>query len=174
MKRLLWVALVGACTVWGQVVTTPTMLPPEKPVYDHLKTYLGINDAQVQQLVQIQKSRQDAEAVIWKQISDRQTTLSEMLKSGSTDAVRIGQMTIEINNLQKQIPLPSTQYRSSALNVLTPDQRTKLPALEQALRVAPAGFEAWQLSLIDTPPGDVRTLPAIVVDTYPTRPLPPQ
>jgi hypothetical protein len=101
----------------------PQPFPPPQPVYTQLKAYLNLSDAQVQSLIDIQNSRNAAQQAIYKQINDKQTQLNTLLKNGTTNALTVGQLEIDINNLLKQLPIPSSSYRASALAVLTPDQK---------------------------------------------------
>jgi hypothetical protein len=132
-----------------------------QPVYTQLKAYLNLSDAQVQSLIDIQNSRNAAQQAIYKQINDKQTQLNTLLKNGTTDALTVGQLEIDINNLLKQLPIPSSSYRASALAVLTPDQKSKLPALISALQLQPTAWQAVTLDLIDAPAPVVMPLPAM-------------
>ena len=132
----------------GQIVP----MPPEQnlqPVYAQLKAYLNLTDTQLQNLLSIQASRNNAQQAIYKQIADKQTQLNTLLSQGTTDALTVGQLEIDINNLRKQ--LPNSSYRSQALAVLTPDQVAKLPSLVNALQLQTTAWQANALYLIDAP-----------------------
>ncbi len=133
----------------------PIIFPPPMT---NLKQFLALTDAQVDQLKQVQQQKQQAEQQIWQQISAKYQELETLLNADAKDPVRIGQLMIEIRTLQKQLPLSPDPYRQQALNVLTPEQRQKLPTLDQAIKLAPAAQEAVSVSLIDSPPA--RILPA--------------
>jgi hypothetical protein len=100
----------------------------------------------------VQTDKRNAESALYKQISEKQRQLDALLREGSNDAVSIGRMMVDINNLRRQLPLPADQYRAAALAVLTDAQKTKLPALVQALTLAPAGNEAVFYNIIAAPP----------------------
>jgi len=134
----------------GQIVP----MPPEQnlqPVYAQLKAYLKLTDTQVQNLLSIQASRNNAQQAIYKQIADKQTQLNTLLSQGAADALTVGQLEIDINNLRKQLPLPNSSYRTQALAVLTPDQMAKLPGLFNALQLQTTAWQANTLDLIDAP-----------------------
>jgi Spy/CpxP family protein refolding chaperone len=131
--------------------------PPAR--WQALRQYLTLSDAQVGSLQQIQQQRQNAERAVYEQIRERQVQLNTLLRQGSNDAANIGRLMVEINNLQRQLPLPGTGYRSQALAILTEAQKTKLPALVEALRLGLAGNEAVNLNLIDRPPSQIQPRP---------------
>jgi len=129
--------------------------------FQDLKVYLNLTDTQVQALMAVQKSQQDATTAIYKQISDKQTQLNNLLKGTSPDPFQVGQLSIDINNLRKQLPISGEPYRTNALNVLTADQKNKLTALVAALQLMPAANEAVNLNLIDRPKTPVTILPLL-------------
>ena len=153
MKPLFLAIAVGCLTVSllpAQIgVITPT--PIAQPVYTQLKAFLNLTDAQVQSLVQIQSNRTAAQQAIYKQINDKQTQLNLLLNQGTSDALTVGQLEIDINNLRKQLQLPNSSYRASALAVLTPDQTAKLADLVRALQLQQPAWQAITLDLIDPP-----------------------
>jgi Spy/CpxP family protein refolding chaperone len=108
---------------------------PFVPPYSDLRQYLSLTDVQVRSLEQVQTNRREAESAIYRQTADKQRTLSGLLQAGSTDALQIGQLMVEINNLQRRMPLAAEPYRSAALAVLTEAQKAKLPALAEALAI---------------------------------------
>jgi Spy/CpxP family protein refolding chaperone len=147
--------------------------PPPVSYFDDLKQYLGLSDAQLEQLRQILADRDRATQAIYQQISAKQMELHNLMESGSNDALRIGTLTLEIRNLQKQIGSPQDSFRQRALAVLTPEQRTKLAGLDQVLKLSPAASQGVMLLLLEPPPPGPpvilgRPLP---VDTKP-EPLP--
>ena len=173
LSRILTVAVLAAMPVLGQEAE-PVILP-DRPVtgelvlpYNEIKTYLALTDQQLASLQQIQAQRQQADQAIYKQINERQTQLSELLRANSTDALTIGRLMVEINGLRKQIPSNPATYRESALKVLNQAQTAKLQALVEALRLSRPAWEATSLNLIDDPnSGGPRILPV----PYPIDPL---
>src|SRR5438128_534403 len=119
-----------------------SILPLPQPAYPQLKAYLNLTDAQVQSLIDIQNSRNAAQQAIYKQINDKQIQLNTLLKDGTTDALTVGQLEIDINNLRKQLPVPDGSFRTSALAVLTADQKGKLGALSSALQLQQPAWQA--------------------------------
>ena len=143
----LLVALAPAQT--GSVIAVPI----GQPGYAPLKAYLKLTDTQVQSLLDIQAGKNAAQQAIYKQISEKQVQLNMLLNEGTADALTVGQLEIDINNLRKQLPLPNSSYRDQALAVLTPEQKAQLPNLVQAFQLQQPASQAITLDLIDAPYG---------------------
>ena len=116
-----------------------------------LQQYLGLSQAQMTALEQVQQTRRDAEAAIYNQISEKERTLWGLLNQGSNDAAQVGALMIEINTLRRKLPLNGEPYRAAALAVLTDQQKAKVPALAEALRLVPPASQAIWYNLIDNP-----------------------
>jgi Spy/CpxP family protein refolding chaperone len=139
-------AITGTTLLWTQMVTP---LPPVPARDTNLMQYLGLSDTQRQTLQDVQASRAAADQVIYKQISDKQTAINNLIAAGSNDALQIGQVNLEINNLRKQLLTSSAPLRESALTMLTQDQKNKLPGLTNALPLQSAAHQAIGLNLVD-------------------------
>jgi Spy/CpxP family protein refolding chaperone len=146
MRSILVVVLL-ASTCWVAPAQQTAIYPPIQFNFDELKVYLNLTDAQLQALQTIQQSKNQAQQTIFQQINEKQQQLNALL-ANSGSAVEIGQLTIDINNLRKQIPLPAEPYRSQAAAILTAVQQAKLAALNTALQLSPAASQAVTLSLI--------------------------
>jgi Spy/CpxP family protein refolding chaperone len=145
---------------------------PFVPAYNDIRQYLSLTDAQVRSLEQVQTSRREAESAVYRQMSEKQLALSGLLQAGSTDAARIGQLMVEINNLQRGLPLAGEPYRSAALAVLTDAQKAKLPALAEALRLNTTAYQAVSFNLIDAPnPNIGLPMPLLMPMPMPIRPM---
>ncbi len=129
--------------------SAPVVMPP--PSFPGLKAYLNLTDAQVSSLTTILENRNAAQQAIYRQIGDKQTELYSLLSAGTTDALRVGQLMLDINNLQKQAAAPIPSSRTAALAVLTADQKGKLTNLSAALQLQQPAWEAVTLDLIDAP-----------------------
>src|SRR5580700_8439388 len=102
MKSIyLLTSIITGTTMLSAQVVTP--LPPIPAPSSALVQYLGLSAAQLQALQDIQKSQTSANQAIYKQISDKQTEINNLIAAGSNDALTIGQLTIDINNLRKQL-----------------------------------------------------------------------
>ena len=138
--------IAGTTLLCAQIVTS---LPPIPAPNTALMQYLGLSDAQMQALQDVQKNRNAANQAIYKQMGDKQTAINSLIASGSNDALQVGQLTLDINNLRKQLLTSGAPFRDQALAVLTPDQKNKLTGLTNALQLQPAAYQAINLNLID-------------------------
>ena len=156
MKKKTILAILGsAIIVCGQVNSGNVgiaIFPPPAQAFEEIKQYLALSDTQVNQLRSLLDERTAAAQEIYRQIEAKQTELNVLLRSGSRDLSRIGQLTIDIHTLSTQAPPPSDQWRQKALAVLTPEQRVKLGPLDQALKLSTPAHQAVTLNLVDAPP----------------------
>ena len=118
--------------------------------YDELKAALGLSDAQINQLRQLQLSAAQANRNVLEQLAERARTLRDAMKTENDPAV-LGRILIDIRNLRKQLTDAETRTRDQALQILTADQRTKLRTLEDALKLQPAIQQAVMLHLMARP-----------------------
>jgi hypothetical protein len=117
--------------------------------YPELRSYLSLTDAQLQALITNQDNRNRALSGIYSQINDKYTALYQLLESEGGTATQLGQMLIDIRNLQRQLPQVDAPYRTQAAAILTADQKNKLPALIQAMNLQSSVWQAQSLMLID-------------------------
>lgn len=121
------------------------------PSYTELQAYLQLSDEQLQSLRQIQQ-RQDADLQpIYRQITDKQVQVRQLLGSGSTDAAQVGQLEIDTVYLRKALSIAARPYRQESFALLTDDQKRMLPKLIDALLLRTLAAEALSLRLIDNP-----------------------
>ncbi|HEU0139722.1 MAG TPA: periplasmic heavy metal sensor [Bryobacteraceae bacterium] len=154
LKRTLMIALGSAGFLLAQdtAVVRPSIYPPpDREPARALKEYLNLTEAQAQALQNVQKSRQEAEQVIYEQMRQKQLALDSLLQSGSTDYTQIGRLLAEIRDLQKKLPISGEPYRTQALSVLSQEQRLKLPALVDVLKLQTPANDAVFWNLIDRP-----------------------
>lgn len=144
-------ALSGQSSSNGSGVET-TIFPPPQQAFAELKEYLTLTDSQVTQLRKLLEDRSAVLQEHYRKIREKQTELDNLLKNGSRDLARIGQLTLDIHTLSTQPPSTGDQSRQQALAILTAEQRTKLGSLDQALKLATPGYQAVTLNLIDPPP----------------------
>jgi hypothetical protein len=126
---------------------TAIVRPPS--TYAELKGFLNLTDGQVQSLADIQNNRNQALQAIYTQINDKYTVLYNLMNAGTGTAQQLGQLLLDIGTLQKQIPASESPYRTQAVAILNPDQKTKLATLNQAMQLQPAIWQAVDLLLID-------------------------
>jgi Spy/CpxP family protein refolding chaperone len=162
MNKLLFLAMAGAAILLGQDVIGPVdrvLLPRPVPQHDVIQQFLVLTPDQMQKLQSIVQTRNEAERAVWTQISAKQTELHRLLESGSTDALTIGRLQVDIRDLQKQVPGNSEPYMRQALQILTDPQKAKLAELSKALELQNAAHQAVFLNLLPPRAPDVRILP---------------
>ena len=143
--------LLGQNTGAGSTGPSGTTLIFPGPYFTDVKAYLSLTDAQMQSLQSIYDSRNQGQQNLYTQISQKNTTLYQLLEAGNASAAQLGQLMLDIQALQKQLPLVDGPFKTQALNVLTPDQKAKLPKLSEALQLQNTAGQAGMLLLIDYP-----------------------
>lgn len=121
---------------------------PQGPRFEELKSALGLTDAQIEQLLQLQQDKRQASRPLFEQIGDKQRALGEALHAGSTDAAALGRFLIDIESLRRQTQTLAETFRTQALALLDSAQRAKLAALEEAAKLQPAIHQAAALDLL--------------------------
>jgi Spy/CpxP family protein refolding chaperone len=153
-KRLFILAIGSAAFILAQEPGAGTSMiypPPVSEPGRALREFLNLSPTQSTALQEVQKSKRDAQQAVFDEMNQKQTSLDNLLRSGSTDYVQIGRLTVELRDLQKKIPVSGEQYRTRALSVLTQDQRAKLPILANALELQWPANDAVTWNLIDPP-----------------------
>ncbi|MFN3322410.1 MAG: Spy/CpxP family protein refolding chaperone [Bryobacteraceae bacterium] len=116
-----------------------------------LKEFLGLTDAQVTQLRQLQRERMETTRPLMRQMAEQRKRLREAMDGPAPDATAVGNLVLEGNQLRRQLQQTSTQFRERARGVLTADQTAKLAELEKAAALRPAIGQAAMLNLIEGP-----------------------
>jgi hypothetical protein len=117
--------------------------------YAQLQTYLGLSNAQLTQLTQLQSSYLQNVQSLGTQINAKQAALTSLTSSGSPDAGTVGTLYLSIVALQNQITAAGTQYEASAAAVLTSDEQTQLATLKNAMSLQVTINEAVSLGLLN-------------------------
>jgi len=100
---------------------------------DALKTYLSLTDAQVVSLRTLAKQTRGNNA-------DERQELRKLRRSSGTEE--------QIAALRKQLQDSRSALQGQVANILTPEQRAKMVALEDAAKMAPAMRQAMALGLL--------------------------
>ena len=160
-KRIFALAVLSLSSMVAQDPGNLIAPPVIQNRWDQLKQFLVLTEAQVASLDQVRQNRQQQEQAIYRQVAEKQRQMYDLLQQGSNDAGTIGRLMVEINNLNRQLPLKGDTYRTEVLAILTPPQKAKLPGLTEALKLQAAGWQAVELNMIDNPNvPDIRILPA--------------
>jgi Spy/CpxP family protein refolding chaperone len=172
MNLRFWIsfAIAGAALAQGPNRPQPGQPGPGRPAQFHeqamlieqsdfgaLKMYLNLSDAQLDKMRQAraQSARQSDEKMnaLAPQIEEKRLALKDMLDRGVTDPAALGKAMLEIRALEKQAQQSREAERNSQLSVLTPEQRTKFRAIEEAAALPAATRDAMRLGLVPFSPG---------------------
>jgi Spy/CpxP family protein refolding chaperone len=118
------------------------------PPTDAVKAYLNLTDAQIQTLHDIRNQSSQAESAAMQKMQVAQSSMHTMLKGGKPDAMTLGNLMIEIQNQNDSIAKSRATFNAQAVNALTPEQKTKLQALQTAQQLSPTIHEAGVLLLL--------------------------
>jgi Spy/CpxP family protein refolding chaperone len=121
-----------------------------------LKTYLNLTDAQVTQLREVQRADREAMRTSFEAIRTKREALNALNKAGNATPAQLGQLMQEIGALEKSMAANRDAQRGKLMQVLTPDQQTKLTALQEAMKLMPAAHEAAGMGLLAPPEGGPR------------------
>jgi Spy/CpxP family protein refolding chaperone len=97
---------------------------------EELKAYLGLTDSQVELIRQATRSFRESTRTQMREMAEKRRAIREQIEAGSAEAT--GQLASEMATLRKQIRSRQEVARGQALAALTPDQKAKLAALEEA------------------------------------------
>jgi hypothetical protein len=143
-------AFALAATLQAQIALPPVALPVSPPIAE-LKQYLNLTDSEVTALEGIVQQKTQAQQQISAQISQKYQALQALLQSASPDPNAVGQIMIDIQNLQKKLTPSTEPYHTEALAVLTPSQVTLLANLNTALQLQTAAYQAVSVNLLVQP-----------------------
>jgi len=149
---LIPIAFAGAALL-AQGPGGPRMHPRAEETTTDVQSYLNLTDAQITSLKQLRTSEMDALKPIFQQIGPLRQTLFQEEQSSNPDASAISKTIQSIQALEQQMTPIRTNYQQQATALLTPDQVTKLAALQSAAALMPAIHEAAGLNLLTPPKG---------------------
>ena len=118
-----------------------------------LKTALGLTDPQVQQLRDLRKQQAEAAKPTMDQIRSKRQALAGAMENATPDSALVGQLMVDIRKLNESLKGLRDEREAKALALLTPDQKTKLTALDEARKLMPAVAQAAALGLLEPPRG---------------------
>ena len=126
---------------------------PGPPPADAVKSYLGLTDAQIQSLLQIQQQERSAQQSTMAQLQQLHQSLQALVSAGGADPAAVGKIVLQAAALHQQMKQTASGFVTRAAGVLTADQQTRLAALQSAAKLQPAIHQAMELSLITPPDG---------------------
>lgn len=126
---------------------------PRTPDVSSLKTYLALTDAQVNTLQQARQSEMTALRSVFEEIQTKETALRNLLNTNTTDAAAVGRLVLDVQAARKKVESTQATYRTQAVNTLTAEQKTKLAALETAMKLRDEIQQAVMLNLLEPEAG---------------------
>lgn len=126
---------------------------PGAPRVSALQSYLGLTDTQVTAIRQAQRQAREAQRPLFEKMRTKHQELRTLLAAPNSDAAAIGTLTKELEALRSQLKQGGEGIHAAAVNLLSPDQRTKLQALEAAANLRREIGEAHALHLLTPPEG---------------------
>lgn len=118
-----------------------------------LKDFLGLSDAQIQQLKDLRTQEMQSLKPTMQEIATKRKALADLMKTANPDPAQVGQLTVDIKNLHASMQSARTDLAAKSLAVLTPDQQAKLKTLQNAQKLMPAVMQATALGLLTPPEG---------------------
>jgi len=127
-----------------------------RPDYRALKEYLDLSDTQIRHMEQArEKARQDAgekEKSLRPQIAEKRMAMEDLLDKPNADATAVGKAMLEIRGLERQIRQAHEAVRTAEVGVLSPEQKAKFKAIQDAANLPQATRDAQRMGLVPGPP----------------------
>jgi len=147
---LMTLALAGLSLAQGPGAGLRAGTPPAP---DALKAFLGLTDAQVQQLTELRRSHPEAMKPFAEQLQAKAQALREEMSKTNPDAAKVGQLMVEMKAIREQMRAERVKLNDQAKALLNEAQKAKLAELEKAMELAPAIRQAIGLGLLSGPEG---------------------
>ncbi len=157
--RPLVIFLLSSASVFAQAMGGPIPGPNMaryQPTYEDVKAALGLSDQQLSDLKKMQQDKMTATQAFYSKMAEKQKELNGLLESNSTDATKIGQLMLDLQQLRKQPPPSGIDIHEKATGILSAEQKHKLAKVEEAQKLRSAVDQALQLALIEPPPQAAR------------------
>jgi Spy/CpxP family protein refolding chaperone len=171
MTRVGWYILCGAMALSAQGPQNPQNPPPQqqqirpnpqpqpgqqgRPDYRALKEYLDLSDTQIRHMEQArEKARHDAEEKeksLRPQIAEKRMAMEDLLDKPNADATAVGKAMLEIRGLERQIRQAHEAVRTAEVGVLSPEQKAKFKAIQDAANLPQATRDAQRMGLVPGP-----------------------
>lgn len=116
-----------------------------------LKTYLGLTDAQVEQIQTLRKQRAEAMQPEAAALRAKALELRQLMQTANPDPAKVGALTVELKQLREKAVAERSSANDQIKAVLTTDQQAKLKDLEAAAKLGPAVRQAIGAGLIEAP-----------------------
>jgi len=165
-RCLLLIPIAMACLmaagIWAQVGMQPPAGPPPglqaQPLLNHpapmpenplrvLARYLQLTPDQAEGVTRLLQVRKTVVEPLTQEIAAKEKELRDLIAAG-TDLMSVGGAVIAIDGLRKQVGEAHRQFATSFQELLTPDQKGQLQAVQRAARLQPVVGAARELGII--------------------------
>ena len=117
-----------------------------------LAQYLNLTPEQVTQIKGLAKQQGEQSRQLHQQLRGNRESLRGMMhSSGAVDQAKAGQLMAETKGLAEKGRSARKELGEKTLAVLTPEQKQKLAALQDAAKLMPSVGAAMRLGLIEAP-----------------------
>src|SRR5262249_16061580 len=134
--------LVFAASAWAQ----PTFYQP----FQQVQQYLQLTDSQVQTILSNKNDYNQLATSRQPRISQLQTEIATETSRDTLDPMALGTRYAEIETICRELKSQAGTYQQKNTSVLTDPQKTKLQALQDAVKLAPVISEAQSGTLLGT------------------------
>lgn len=157
MKLAMVIPILAATVLLGQTPQRPAAGQGAQAGRgkEALKTALGLNDGQIEQLTALRQEERQALQPVRQEMQQAQKALRDAMAAGTSDPAAIGELTLQLRGLRQQVQQTNQTYHDRALGLLDEAQKTKVQNLQQAMqrlqRMRPVIAAATQLNLLEPP-----------------------
>ena len=154
LKQLTALAACALFLTGSALAQEPPERPNRRPSPDEAVTaILDLSDAQLQELKDLRNSVNEQRREHVMEMRRLQQGQRELLQQSPPDAVALGNILVQQQNLRQQIQDENTAFRDTALTLLTASQREKVEQVQEALQLVRAAPPLAQFGLIEGPRG---------------------
>ncbi|MBP1598450.1 MAG: motif family protein [Acidobacteria bacterium] len=156
------IVALTAAGIWAQVGTPlpagpppgmqaqpfpkPPAPMPENPLRV-MSRFLQLTPEQAEGVRGLLEARRSVVEPLTQEIAAKEKELRDLIAAG-TDPASVGRTVIAIDGLRKQVGEAHQRFAASFQELLTPDQKTQLQAIQRAARLQPVVGAARELGII--------------------------
>jgi hypothetical protein len=142
MIRIVLLVSLLASALFSQILGGITQFPPQ------LKQYLELTDAQAGSIIRLNSSFQTFQFEKGRRMAQVQLELAEETAKAAIDPMALGVRHLELEAIRRALQAEQDRIAAAIQNVLTPAQKTKVQALQQAVQLQFVACEAQSVNLL--------------------------
>jgi hypothetical protein len=148
MYRFLVAFVFSLCFSLAASSQQPVALPPSPQALPQVRQYLGLTDDQVTAILQNNSDYNAASAQQQSQIRQAQSQIAVETAKDTLDPMAIGVQYTNIETICRGLRTQAASTQQKNISLLTDDQKIKLSALNDALKLIPTISEAQSGNLL--------------------------